>query len=424
MNENTNGVVVPAATTDDSALRVPGREEVLKSFAQEVLGTAPLETTTAGGADPQPGAGTSGKTTDELSDKTALEQAAGKTTEGTNGTEATAEPAWTAAQLAWFEHPETAAPEFTAEQRAWLEKQESAAGGTPAVPDHLADEPELKGKLDAKTQERINGRIGKEVAKTKQAAERAETAEAEVNRLREQLAQRPGGGRPDGQTALSQVHTGADLKKVATDAEDAIREADGMLRKLRLDPAGVERALRAEKITLKNADGEEDYSPERMRDFLEDIRSNADQRLRGEVPKRAEFLRNVNQSMGEAFTVLPELKDPKSPQRAEVARILAENPAVRQFPNWPSALALMLIGQATVKARGTVPGGAPGTAGGAPALPKAKRPVPPKLPTPRGTPVAVPQERPGTVTDETVNAALGGDRKARLSIIQQFVPRA
>lgn len=421
MSTAINGAAAPAATTAvDGAQPSPGREAVLKSFAADILASA--HGTPAGAAEKAPGHVAGGEPND-LSNRS-TEVAAPPATEAKAAAPGT-EPQWTPQQQKWFDDRtaaqtpeqiaavEAAVPEFTPEQMAWLETQEAASA--PGEPDHLADDAELKGKLDAATQGRINARIGKEVAKTKAAQERVTALETQTRQLEERLALRPAGS-PDARTGLANVHDGASLQKVEGECREAVAQADDGLRQLRHNPAAVERMLREAKVSLKDAEGNEDYSPERMRSFLEDVRSSATTRLTRDVPQRAKFLTQVNASMGEAFTVLPALKDRNSDERRIVNQFLAENPQVRQMANWPIGLA-KIIAYDALMAKQPKPGARSQNA-------PVKRPLPPRIPSPRGmTPATVPQPRPGTVTDDVVQKALDGDKSARLKYLSQFVPQ-
>lgn len=416
----TNGAAATTKTADEVAIVLPGREEVLKAFAGDILAAQPGVKVAD---DPAVLPGEGEKTKNDLS-QTDLGQ---KTDQAV-----TAEPAWTEAQLAWFQQTEKATtaeekaaaakaqPAFSAEEVAWLSSQTdepAKADAVPAVEDHLADEPELKGKLDAKTQERINGRIGKEVAKRKELAEKLAAAETQRADLERQLTERPAS--PGVQTGgpLETVNTVADVQATAGKATEALEQAEDLLAQLKRNPALVERTLRAAKVELKGEDGADDYSPAQMEDFLTGVKTNADRMLRRELPKRVEFLKQVDTFAAEATTLIPELKDPKSPQRQLANQLLTQFPGLKQMAMWPKAVALAILGMEVEKSRKA----AADTA----AKPRAKRPIPTIIPTPRGAAPSItqPKAKSNVVTDETVTAALDGDKNARLKVIQTLVPK-
>jgi hypothetical protein len=408
-------------TADNDAALIPGREEALKAFAAEVMtaGGMPPETKVPDEPAKTPAEGE--KPADALSQSTekALETPA-----------AGAEPAWSQDKLDWFASMEAAktpeeiaaaqakAPEFTAEEVTWLQSQQ--AEPAPQGEDHLAEDAELKGKLDAATQDRINKRIGKEVAKTKEAKEAAEQAQAKITELEAKLASKPAVS-PDVPTAgpLSQVVDEAGLKKVITDANAALDQAEDLMTQLEMDPAGVEKLLRELKVELKAADGTEDYSPGKMGSFLKTIQANANRVLRREVPQRAEMLKQADAYAQEALTILPELKDPKSARKLAFNSVLENAPWLKQQPHWPRTAAIYALGlEAYQKLQG---------AKGKPAATavKPKRAIPTVIPSPRGQPAVTATRAAGRsqISDETATKALNGDRKSRLAFIQTLVPR-
>lgn len=423
MNTETNGTAATENAAENGAPVIPGREEVLNGLAAEVLKTSgdepALETKVAEPKAKLPAEGekpkndlskTEGQKTDEA---------------GTAG----AEPEWSAEKLAWFEKRTAAqtpeeiaavdatAPEFEAEELAWLKAQETqpepkAAGED----DHLADDAELKEKLDDATQERINKRIGKEVAKTKEAKAQLEAAVAEVEVLKGKLAAAPVNTAMPAAGPLDAVVDPAGLQKVAGEAEAALDQADDLLIRLDEDPAGVEAELRANKVVLKGADGTEDFSPAQMAKFLKGVKTSADKMLRREVPKRAKFLTDCDAYANEAMTVLPELKDKNSDRRKTFNTVLQNAPWLKQQAHWPRTAAIYALGveQYMKMQTAKTPAGKP--------VAKAKRPMPTIIPSPRGQPPATPRTKPNAVTDETINSALSGNREDRLKYIQTLVP--
>ena len=304
------------------------------------------------------------------------------------------------------------APTFTEAQLAWLKDQpEPGAETPPKAEDHLADDAELKGKLDAKTQERINGRIGKEVAKTKAALEKAESLEAQLAEAATQLAQRTNAS-PNGKTPLDDVNDSAGLRKVVDNATAAKEQAEDLLTQLEDDPAAVERVLRESQFILKGDDGAEDFSPAKMRKFLNGVKANATRTVEREVPKRVEFLKQVDASAADAMAIYPELKDPKSEKRKAFDQMLAANPIIKSSPFWPKVTALLILGleaEAKLKASATAP------------AKRSKKPLPFVMPAPRGTPPPAPATKPKGSNSDVLTDALNGDKKARLKHLQSLV---
>jgi hypothetical protein len=428
MSKEKTGSAAPEKTAETTVTKteapvVPGREEVLKAFASDVL--------EASGRPPEPAK--AGETAGEKKPEAVAGKpdALSQSDQGKQAkAESKAEPEWSAEKLAWFAAMEAAKtpeeiaaaqaqqPEFDEAELAWLSSQETAAAATPeGEADHLADDPELKGKLDEATQASINKRIGKEVAKTKAAADKLAQLEADLAKAQEDLAAAakvtalpmPANAGP-----LADVDSPEKLAGVAQQAETALDQADDLLAQLEADPDAVAEVLKGAKVALKNADGQEEYSPATMGRFLRTVKANADRTLRREVPRRAQFLKSADAYAGEALTMLPELKDAKSERRKVFDSIIQAAPFLKQYPWWPRAVALQALGlEAWQKMQ----------AAAKPAAAKPKRPIPAKIPSPRAQPAQVRPAKANAVTDETMQAALSGDKKARLKYIQTLVPK-
>ena len=408
MSEEAGAVATETKTTENDAPLIPGREEVLKQYATDVLGAQ---------RPPEPQAGD-----EKLEVEKPQAPEAGKPNALSQTETKLTEPNWTDAQKAWFaqmdaaQTPEAIAaaqaqqPAFSAEEIKFLEQQNAAAEAKPeATEDHLQEDAELKGKLDAATQERINRRIGKEVAKTKEAKEQAEQMTAKVQELEDKLAATPV-SRPDGRT-LAHLTTPAQIQAAEKSAQDAMEQAEDLLAQIEDDPDAVAATLQAAKVGLP------EFSPAAMKKFLTGVKRNADHTLRRELPQRVQFLNQVNASAKEALTILPELNDAKSERRKAFDQMVTNAGEIgRQFGQWPQAIALMVLGQETLAKQQ-----AAAKAAATPA--KAKRPIPVTIPLARGAMPSVRPEPAKGVTDDTVSAALSGDKKARLKYLQSLVPK-
>ena len=411
MNINEAETVVTPTTTTDNGAVTPTREEALKTLGAEVL------------------ADFHGAEVKTEGDEPAAMATEGEKTVALSQPETGSEPAWLPEQLAWFnameqaKSPEEAAaaqaqqPVFTPEQQAWLQSQ--AAGqpeSEPKADDHLKDDAELKGKLDEATQERINKRIGKEVAKTKAAHEAAEALKAELETLKQQQAAKPVPG-PQPRGMLDEVQDASQLQQVARQAEQALDLADDLLSRLEDEPDAVETVLRQSQIKLTGQNGEEDFSPTAMKKYLKEVKRNADTTLRRGIPQRQEFLKHADAYANEVLDMVPEIKDAKSERRKLFDQVIQQAPWLKQQPSWPRMAAVYVLGleayQKQQQARQQ------------PAKPavKPRRPVPVMIPAPRGTAPAAPRVPANAVTDDTVNSALAGDRKARMKLIQSLVPK-
>lgn len=353
----------PTTVKADAPAVVPGREEVLKHFAREASGIPPEEPETPA-AEPE--------------SETALSQPESET-----------------------------APETPAEPAA-----------EEAVENHLQDDAELSEALPPEVQEKINRRIGKEVAKTKSEREARESAEARLAEAEARLADRPETPAIKRDAALGHVLDDNALQAEKRKAEDALDQADELLGQIEDDPASVEQALRAAKIELKNEQGEEDYSAGRMKKFLRTARTNADRTLRRSVPERAEFLKEAKAAADKAVELMPELKDAKSDRMKMFRQILKEAPDLQKSPRWPLLALQGVLGAERLQEildKKSKPA--------APAV-KPKRELPTVIPAPRAQAPAAPKPKAAAVDIKAAaDRILSGDRSTRLELIKGFVPR-
>ena len=423
----------PAANppADDGASLLPGRAEALKELATNVMEAFPNPGEVPDAPAQLPAGGEKPK--NDLSQQPTPDpkKGAGAADQTKPIVDTKAEPQWTAEQTAWFAKAEAAktpeeqaavqaaAPEFSAEEVASLNGADNtevaAAPKLEAGEDHLKDDAELKGQLPADVQDRVNRRIGKEVAKSKAAAEQAQQLTAEVEQLRQQLTQRQ--ARPDVPTAgpLEAVVDKATLQAAITNAETALDQADDLMFQLESDPAGVEQVFRKGGLVLKNEAGEEDYSPARMKAQLTAIRRNADRTLRRDVPKRVEFLNTSEAYANEVKAVLPEIFEKGSERRKLFDTTVAAAPWLKSRPSWVREAAVYALGlEAYQKLQGTK---------ATPAPAKKKLPIPVKIPSPRGAALTPRQPPRGEITPEVETQALNGDKKSRLAIINQYLPK-
>lgn len=289
MSTNANAETETAPTTETTETEapvIPGRDEVLKDFAREILGT------------PEP----------------AAPPAIG---EAENADEALSQT---------------------------QETTEAAEAETETEENHLEDD--LRQDLPEEVQEKINRRIGKEVAKTKLANEALAAAETRATEAETKLAE-AGSRRPEASKAqpLANIHDPQKLESEKLKAEEAMEQAEDLLAQIEDDPQAVEAALRAAKVELKGADGTEDFSEASMKKFLRAVKTNADRMVRRNIPERLKFLQTADQAATQAVEFVPELKDPKSLQAKLFRQALVDLPQLQQHPQWPLMAVIGVLGR-------------------------------------------------------------------------------
>lgn len=194
--------------------------------------------------------------------------------------------------------------------------------------------------LPPEVQKAIDKRIGREVRKTKEAEEklqlalqRAEEVEARLKALEEKPGQENGhSAKP--KNLVDSINDLEKLQEIGDQAENAIGQADQLLLRLKRNPGAVEKQLRNAKIQLTDEDGEEDYSLERMENYLMGVRLNADSLLRRHIPRRSEYLKEEAQQNRVAEQLLPWLKDKATPQYAKSEAVLKMFPSIKTLPHW------------------------------------------------------------------------------------------
>jgi hypothetical protein len=400
-------------TVKENAPVIPGRNEVLEHFAQEIEGAfkTPGEKVVAAKAGDEKLVLSQDKTDEKVEVAETPEQKTER-----EATEATALAERAKASGMTVEEQKTAEAQALTEltERAkaagkTIEEQfaiEEAAENGEA--DHLAEDAELKKELTPETQEKINRRIGKEVAKTKLAQEAADAVKAELAEAQRQLAERPQVQVPRSPVPLGNVNDEAGLKAEEAKANEAIDQCDALTLQLDDDPASVEAVLKDAKVELP------EYTPAAMKRYLAQIKANATKTVRTAIPQRAEFLKKASEFKSEAVTIMPELKDPKSPRRARFEKVLGNFPELKDHPFWATAAAVQVLGlerldeiNAAAAAKGKAP------------VKPVVRVKPVVIPAPRAQPAAAPKAaKKGEVSDETKTAALNGDKNARRKILE------
>lgn len=385
MNDKT-AATGTALTTVGEALSAAGRADVLNEFARMALGTEA--------------------------------KAVGSEGDGTEQAEAGGQTPETAETTATDKAPEVA------EQNDLSQSNAEETGVEAIAPEGEATEAtdELKGKLDEHTQQVINKRIAKEVAKTKAAQEAKVELETKLAELQQQLEQKqaePVQTAPAPTKANPLAHV-TDVKALVAErdkARSAQDQAEELLESLQDDPERVEAALRNAKVSLTDDSGNEDYSVPRMRKFLGTVKREARNVVEQAVPLQAQYLNVQQQSFAKAMDDLPELKDKTSPRYASFQNVLRTMPELRNQPWWPEAAVVAVLGEERLQELRAA------KTKGAAVKAKVKPELPVKIPAPKATPPTVQRRNGSEVSDETVSLAVGGDKAARLKVIQSLMPK-
>lgn len=217
-----------------------------------------------------------------------------------------------------------ATQEAPTEAKADETKEEAEKSETPEESKEEADEvlsPETN-SLDPKLQDKINRRIGKEVAKTKREIAARVAAETELATLKAQLAEKQDAPKEEvvvpvpANVPLADIDTPAKLEQLKHTAKTEMRWAESWLDE-DIPPEGImtDRGLATKKdlkTLIRNA-----------RIVQEDL-----------IPQREKFLTSKSEAQTKAFEKFEYLKDPKHPGYQLAQQAKRENAAwLNMLPN-------------------------------------------------------------------------------------------
>lgn len=214
------------------------------------------------------------------------------------------------------------------------------------------EEPVLS-KLDPKTQEKIQKRIGKVTARAKTAEERASNAEAKIAELEAKLSSAP----TETEQAPVVVPTDDPTDRTATaKSEDELakleQEAQVAIDFVEANHKAITRAIAKDEEVV--VIGGREFKADDLLDYSREAKRHIE-RL---IPQRRTFLKERATATSEAKTILPGLFDKSTAEYQEFASFQRKYPAIRSVPGAERLFALAKIGEkamADQKAKATVP---------------------------------------------------------------------
>lgn len=123
------------------------------------------------------------------------------------------------------------------------------------------------------------------------------------------------------QNPLHQVHDLRQLAAMEQQADSALEVVDNLLLDLEENPELVERQLQARKVELKDPDGQPDYSVNRMKRHLLEIRRDATTVIRS-APKQRQALLEEQQASAAAAADFPWLANAESEERRHFDQVV------------------------------------------------------------------------------------------------------
>ena len=183
-------------------------------------------------------------------------------------------------------------------------------------------------------------RIDKLIAQRSQLQEELESAKKELETLRDT----PPAAAAPSDNPMSGIRSEAELQSKQTEAEKLLDWVEDQLISIRRNPDAVARALRQAKVELKDTDGQEDYSPESMEEYLLTARRNLDRALRVHIPQRRQFIQASHQFDAVAAKRFPWLTDKKTPEYALAQEVIKAYPGIQARPDWRVFIGVHTLG--------------------------------------------------------------------------------
>lgn len=211
--------------------------------------------------------------------------------------------------------------------------------------------------LHESTTKKIDKKIGKQVARRKQAEERAETAEARIVDLEEQLEAAGSQPPPEGGDA-------SPIMQAESEAEVDRHEA------------GLKSARREVRRWLDDHDREDVYTTAEGKEYswaeVRGYQYSLEDELADIIPKARKAVARRQESVKAAKVKYPKLFDRKSEDHQAMQTILRESPQLKNLPNYHMLIGRMIAGEKLESAPSKAPA-------------KKKAPPKPKAAKPPGT---------------------------------------
>lgn len=182
----------------------------------------------------------------------------------------------------------------------------------------------------------VQKRIGKLLEKQRALEAQVASAQQEIEAARAKVESRPVNGQTSG--PLETVTDVNELTMIAQRTEAALDELGSLQKKLTFAPGKVEAFLRSQKVELKDGEGNDDYTPERMADVLDDFERGLKQTLRA-VPARAQWLQGHAKASVAAKQRFPWIGKQGDQRAALLSAMSNANPAVKAAPDFEYWLA-------------------------------------------------------------------------------------
>ena len=146
------------------------------------------------------------------------------------------------------------------------------------------------------------------------------------------------------QNPLGTLKTDKELQDAAGLSERRLEFAENMEDLLLEDADQVENVLREQGVELKDKDGDEDFSLERMTRFVREIRRDSERKLNKWIPQRGAEINQAKEFNAQAEKLYPWLNKEDSQEMKLFNQVLSASPQAALAPNYKLELARYVRG--------------------------------------------------------------------------------
>ena len=146
------------------------------------------------------------------------------------------------------------------------------------------------------------------------------------------------------QNPLGNLKTDKELQDTAGLSERRLEFAENMEDLLLEDADQVENVLREQGVELKDEDGDEDFSLERMTRFVREIRRDSERKLNKWIPQRGAEIKQAKEFNAQAEKLYPWLNKEDSQEMKLFNQVLSASPQAALAPNYKLELARYVRG--------------------------------------------------------------------------------
>lgn len=146
------------------------------------------------------------------------------------------------------------------------------------------------------------------------------------------------------QNPLGNLKTEKELRSTVTLSERRLQFAEDMEDLLLENAEEVENVLRKQGVELKDSDGDEDFSLEKMTRFVREIRRDSERKLNKWIPQRSAELKQSVELNAQAEKLYPWLNKADSQEMKLFNQVLSASPQAAMAPNYKLELARYVRG--------------------------------------------------------------------------------